>query len=259
MTKNQTDHYMLYRRRKVFHISPMGTTIIRKTRPWIASWWSIAMPGFGHFHLGMYTTGLTLLLGEIIFNTIGKINLAILYTFTFQFEKAHEVINYNCALLCAIIYLFGIWDSYRLAVESNQYHLVSGKIHKQIQLNAMNNISINFVDKRIPWVGIFWSVLFPGLGHLYAHQLLQGLTLILFTVVITAITQLGDLVLLTLTTQFEKIQYVNYQWLMFLPSFYFFSIYDAYSHINSLNNLFKEEQTHFLVNKYGQKNLNLKS
>jgi hypothetical protein len=260
MAKNQPDHSMLYRRRKVFHISPMGTTIIRKTRPWVASWWSIAMPGFGHFHLGMYTTGLTLLLGEIVFNTIGKINLAILYTFTFQFEKAHDVINYNCALLCAIIYLFSIWDSYRLAVESNQYaHLISRENRHNIQLNTMNNGSINFIDNRIPWVGIFWSILFPGLGHLYVHQLLKSLTIILFTVAITAMTQLGDLILLTLTTQFEKIQDVNYQWLMFLPSFYFFSIYDAYAHIISTNNLFKEEQLHFLIEKYGKKNLMFKS
>ncbi|TFB18508.1 hypothetical protein E3U55_12000 [Filobacillus milosensis] len=246
-------------RRLSMNICPMGTSLIRQTRPWVPTCWSIAMPGFGHFHLGGYTTGVILMSGEIIFNNIGKINLAILYTFTLQFEKAHEVINYNCALLCAIIYLFGIWDSYRLTVESNNCAYLVSKEKSQIyQLSAIHILGVNFVNKRIPWVGVFWSILFPGLGHLYAHQILKSLTLILSTVAITAMTQLGDLILLTLTGQFNMIQNVNYQWLLFLPSFYLFSMYDVYSEITNINNLYKEEQLQFLLKQYGKKKLILK-
>jgi hypothetical protein len=56
----------------------------------------------------------------------------------------------------------------------------------------------------------------------------------------------------TFTGQFAQIKdLVDYQWLLFYPSLYLFSIYDAYSSAVSYNRMFEEEQIYYLNGKYG--------
>jgi hypothetical protein len=130
----------------------------------------------GHIHLGMYIKGLMLICCEFIFNTIGHINLAILYTFTFQFERAHEVIDYNCALICAIIFVFGIWDAHRISIAMNKYIWLGSKEEdRSLRLSTITTFGINFMEKRTPWLVLFWSMIFPGPGHLYKSSSYFGI------------------------------------------------------------------------------------
>jgi hypothetical protein len=243
-------------RRPVMHMTPLGINMAHKTNPWSAAWWSVAMPGFGHILLGMYIKGLILLCGEFVFNTIGHINLAILYTFTLLFERAHEVIDYNCALVCAIIFVFGIWDAHRISIAMNRYVWLGSKEEdRSLTFSTITTLGINFMEKRTPWLALFWSMIFPGLGHLYCHRLVSGFTFIITTMIIAVKTRLADLIILTFTAQFERITNVDYQWLLFLPSVYLFSIYDSYSNTVNYNQLFKEEQLYYLLGKYGRNEL----
>lgn len=245
-------------RRPKMHVSSLGINHLRRTHPWMAAWQSAMIPGFGHIHLGMYTKGLILMSLEVILNTFSHVNLAILYTFTFQFEKIDEVFNYNWGLIYAAIYIFGIWDSYRVSVEINkQSFLEANQYIRNLKSMMISAFDLDFLDKRHPWISVFWSIIFVGLGHLYCHRLITGFALIAWNLTIIFFTDLPQLILYTFTAQFDQLAgQVNYQWLLFYPSIYLFSIYDSYATAVSYNRIFEEEQIYHLNGKYGKNKLN---
>lgn len=244
-------------RRSKMSFSSLGINHLHQNNPWVAAWWSAALPGFGHIHLGLYVKGIILMAGEILFNIFGNINLAIYYTFTLQFELLHEVANYHWALLYCAIYVYSIFDSYRLGIELNSQHWLEAKqSYRDIKTNIVQSIDINFLDLRQPWVAVAWSILFSGLGHLYNNKMISGFILIGWQVLIATYSGLTYALIYTLTARFELIpEVIDYQWLLFFPSIYFFSIYDAYSITVNNNKLFKEEQLYFFQEKYGNNKL----
>lgn len=122
----------------------------------------------------------------------------------------------------------------------------------------MRAYDFNFLEKRSPWVGLFWSSVFTGFGHIYCHKILLGFVLIGWTYAIAFNTHLPLITLYTCTGQFEKIpRVVDYEWLLFFPSIYFFGISDAYSSVVRHNQLYKEEQIYFLKEHYGHNTLDI--
>jgi hypothetical protein len=145
------------------HISGWGINHFRRTNPWMTAWLSATTPGFGHIHLGMYAKGLACISLEIILNTFGKVNMTIFYTFTGQFEKINEKMNFNWEMVYAAIYVFGIWDSYRTSIEINKQSLLeSSQSIRTLKHATINSFALNFLDKRNPWVAHFGH--FPLLG-----------------------------------------------------------------------------------------------
>ena len=70
--------------------------------PLIAVWWAMSFAGFGQMMVGSYVKGYVLVLLEIIINMQAKLNLAIVYSFTGQFELAKEAVGYKVAFrLCS--------------------------------------------------------------------------------------------------------------------------------------------------------------
>lgn len=246
-------------RRSKMYLSSLGINHLRHSHPWNAAWLSALIPGFGHIHLGMYLKGLILVSLEIMLNTFGKLNLAILYTFTLQFEKVHEVINYNWILVYAAIYVFAIWDSYRVSVEINKHSYLESKQNmRNLKSVMVNALELDFLDRRNPWVAMVLSAAFIGLGHLYCHRLLAGFTLIGWNIALIYFTSLPQLIICTFTGEFHLIpDLVNYQWLLFFPSLFGFAIYDSYTASVSFNRLFEEEQLYYLRGKYGHNRLEL--
>lgn len=236
-------------RRKKMSIGPMGINLFRKHNPWMVVWWSVALPGFGHIQMGMYTKGFILMSGEIAFNLLAHINEAILYSFTGQFKVLHHVINNSWAILYCCVFVFSIWDSYRVAVAINQYTwLESRQGIRDFKYSAVKEFDLNFLDKRSPWVSVFWSMLFTGFGHLLCHRTIGGFTLLGWAIAIDLKAKLPQLIILSLTGQFNRIPQlgVSYEWLLFFPSIYLFGIYDAYYQTVAYNQLFQEEQAYYL-------------
>ncbi len=236
-----------------------GINHLHKTNPWVAAWWSAALPGFGHMQMGMYLKGAVFLSGEILLNFFGKINLALFYTLNLQFEKVQQVINYDCAFLYVSIWVFSIWDSYRLAVEVNKLDFLESKQkERQFEHDVIRTSDMNFLEKRSPWVALFWSWAFPGLGHVYCHKLLFGFILMTWTYAIAFQTHLPMLIIFTLTGQTDKIpEIVDYEWLLFLPSVFFFGMFHGYTSVIVHNQLFKEEQAHYFRLNYGHNKLDI--
>lgn len=236
-----------------------GTAALRRRNPWVAAWWSAALPGFGHMQLGMYIKGIVFLSGEIMLNFLGHINLAIFYTFNLQWDKAREVINYDFAFLYAAIWTFAIYDSYRISVEGNKLAWLEAKQKiRHFEHGILRTHDFNIMDKRSPWVAFFWGCVFSGLGHMYNNKLILGFILVGWTYAIVFNTHLPLLIIYTCTGQFERIaDVVNYEWLLFFPSIYFFGMYDAYSATIEGNQLFKEEQAYHFKEIYGGNELDL--
>lgn len=76
---------------------------------------------------------------------------------------------------------------------------------------------------------LFWCIAFPGFGQLLNGKYLKGIIFILLEFVINVKSHFNEVILHSFNGEIEKaIDYTDYQWIMFYPCVYFFSIWDAY-------------------------------
>lgn len=246
-------------RRPKGYVSPITTNSLHLRNPWVTAWWSMAMPGFGHLILGKYLKGTTLILLELILNTFGKLNLAIMYSFTGRFDMAKHILDPRLALLYLGVFTYAIWDSYRASIDLNKLSILAERENSPILPVKMNSLEINYFDKRNPWVAIVASAFLPGTGHLYIHRLVTGFSIIgtwgiatYFSNVYTA------LILIAAGSINQATAITDPQWFLFLPSFFGFAIYDSYVHAIEYNRLFEIEQSKFLKDNYQGPNFMLR-
>lgn len=216
-------------------------------------WWSAALPGLGHFCQGSYFKALMLMSWEILVNLKAQLNLAIMYTFTGQFEKAREVLDPGWALFYGVIFCFAVFDSYRTSVEMNKLARLERKQpHRYYKLFKMSPYGLNYLDRNNPWVPAAWSALLTGFGHLYNKKSFKGFILLGWAVAIIYFAHMNDAIIATLNGQFNLAkEIVDYQWLLFFPSIYLFAMWDAYVDAVEMNKLFAEEQKKYLRKVYG--------
>jgi hypothetical protein len=74
-------------------MNSLATNFYHLRNPYNIAWWSMTYPGFGHISMGSYVSGFLLFIWEMVSNTQGKVNLAILYTFTGRYDMAKEVVD----------------------------------------------------------------------------------------------------------------------------------------------------------------------
>jgi TM2 domain-containing membrane protein YozV len=238
-------------RRYNAYLSPTNTNLIHLRNPWVSAWWSAAFPGFGHIHLGQYIKGFILFFWEIIINVNAKINIAMIYSFTGQFDLAKDVINIRFVMMYIPVYLYCIWDSYRLTIDLNKHYHLAESEKAPIVLFKMTGFAFNSLDKRNPWVALVWSLLFPGLGSLYIHRMISGFFVISWTAVILYFSHLLEAIQYTFIGAFNQATAVlNPEWILFMPSIYCFAAYEAYILSIEFNKLYKKEQKQFLQKNY---------
>ncbi|MBD8028056.1 hypothetical protein H9636_15505 [Ureibacillus sp. Re31] len=76
---------------------------------------------------------------------------------------------------------------------------------------------------------ILWSIALPGLGQLLNGQLFKGLILIILEFLINVQSSLNQVIIYSFQGDIQlAIEETNYQWLMFYPCIYMYSIWDAY-------------------------------
>ncbi|GMA62621.1 hypothetical protein [Alicyclobacillus fastidiosus] len=112
-------------RRFKAHVSLFGTTQLHMRNPYVIAWWSATFPGFGHLLLSKYLRGFVLFIWEVVVNYQAKINLAMVDTFSGHIELAKHDLHPRWMLMYIPVYLFGIWDSYRTAVDINNVYLLA--------------------------------------------------------------------------------------------------------------------------------------
>ncbi len=117
-----------------------------------------------------------LILWEMVVNIQAKINLAMMYSFTGQFDLAKDVIDLRWMSLYAPVFFFGIYDSYRTTVDLNMIYILAEreKSNPSFFFNQLSG-NLNYLDKRSPWLAVIGSILVPGMGQLYIHSPTFGL------------------------------------------------------------------------------------
>ncbi|KGR78782.1 hypothetical protein [Ureibacillus sinduriensis] len=76
---------------------------------------------------------------------------------------------------------------------------------------------------------LLWSLALPGFGQLLNQRYVKGITLIFLELLINVQSNLNTVILLSFQGDIPSaINEANYQWLMFYPCLYFFSMWDAF-------------------------------
>ncbi|MBC7764973.1 MAG: hypothetical protein H7Y41_00685 [Hyphomonadaceae bacterium] len=172
-------------RRPKGYVSSVATNYLHLRNPWVTAWWSCTFPGFGQIMLGSYIKGFLLITWELVINVNGKINHAIIYSFTGQFELAKSVLDKRWAFLYAGVFVYAVWDSYRSTVDLNKFSILADRERSPIMPFKISTLEINYFDKRSPWVAEAWSALMPGMGHLYNHRLPTGFIILIWYIMIS--------------------------------------------------------------------------
>ncbi|MDW8802151.1 hypothetical protein P8V03_13430 [Clostridium sp. A1-XYC3] len=242
-------------KRSVAYLSLLGTTQLHLRNPFIIACWSIAFPGMGHLLLSKYLRGFFLFIWEVLVNRNAHINLLILYSFIGDFEKAKEVVDIKWMSFYIPTYVFSIWDSYRTTIDLNHAYMLAAREDAEIKPFKISSIEINYLDKRSPWVSTIWSLLIPGAGQLYIHRLITAFFLVTWWIVICLNANFLPAMHYTLLGDFQQVKStLDMQWLLNIPSVYFFAMYDAYTNTVENNKLFDWEQSKFLKKHYQNPN-----
>ncbi|SMC74876.1 hypothetical protein [Sporomusa malonica] len=238
-------------RRKRLDLSRFDTMQMHVRHPLVAVWWAMSFAGFGQMMVGSYVKGYVLVILEIIINMQSHLNLAIVYSFTGRFEMAKEVLDTRWLLGYVLIYVYGVWDSYNLTVNTNKLAVLAAREKAPIDVFKMIPFSINYLDIRVPWVSAFWSLVLPGLGHMYVLRMATGYFLIGFWFLCAYYSRIFEVLHFTFLGDFaQAIAVADPQWLLFMPSIYGYAIYEAYSSTVELNKIFDIELREFLQKRY---------
>ena len=157
-------------RRPYAIISQFGLTYLHRQNPYMVAWWSAAFPGFGHYFLNQYLRATLLTLSEVITNTLGNVNQAIIFSFCGQYELAKSLLQPSFAFGYTTIFFFAIWDSYRSTLTQNKLCQLAEFENEQLPATAIGPFEIQYLELRRPWMAAFYSFFFPCLGQLYNHR-----------------------------------------------------------------------------------------
>ena len=238
-------------RRYTAHVGILGTTQIHLRNPVVIAWWSAAFPGCGHLLLAKYLRGFFLFVWEVIVNTQAHINLAIIYSFQGNIDRAIDILDTHWLLAYLPVYFFGIWDSHRATVDMNKVFILADREEHSFNTFTIGAMEINFLDKSNPMMSVFWSLLIPGLGQLYIHRILVAFFIISWTVIFFYYSHVLEAVsLLFLGEVQQSTAVLKGEWLLMLPSIYGFAIYDAYMNTIENNKIFEKEQRRYLKKEY---------
>lgn len=89
---------------------------------------------------------------------------------------------------------------------------------------------------KSPLASMLWSAVLPGFGQLYNKEYVLGIVLIGLELLINLKSHLNLTILYSFHCDLKRAHdVINYQWGMFYPSFYSFSLWQAYNHAKTHN------------------------
>lgn len=223
-------------------LKTLDIAFVRHRNPWVSVWWSVCLPGFGHFAMGQHLKGLIFMSWEIVVNQLGHVNTAIYHTVLGDFDKAKAVLDYRWAILYPLFYIFAMLDSYRVCMDINWIaDMESVQPRRRFDHVAVSVFGISTLCRRNPVMAAVWSAVAPGLGHLYCDRRVKAFILTGWYLAVTLNANLVLSVFHLIQGDFETArQLVDFQWLLFWPSIYIFGIVDAYQDTVEQNGLYQE-------------------
>jgi hypothetical protein len=98
----------------------------------------------------------------------------------------------------------------------------------------------------------------PGTGQLYIGKIIGAFFILAWIIILVYFSNFLTGVHLLVLGNFNKAKAIlNGEWLLFLPSLYFFAAYDAYLYTVEGNKLFDDEQKLFLEKEYQKPSFDL--
>ncbi len=83
---------------------------------------------------------------------------------------------------------------------------------------------------------VFWNIAFPGFSQLLMGQYIKGILFVALEVMINANSHFNSAIMYSFLGEINNAEKVlNYQWLMFYPCVYLFSLWDGYRSAMSEN------------------------
>ncbi|MDE3838297.1 hypothetical protein C0966_02720 [Bacillus methanolicus] len=82
--------------------------------------WSIALPGFSQLLYGSFLKGILFVVFEVFINLNSNFNLAIMYSFQGEIEKAFEVTDFQWLMFYPCLYMMAMWDAYKAASQEEE-------------------------------------------------------------------------------------------------------------------------------------------
>jgi hypothetical protein len=82
--------------------------------------WSIALPGFPQLLAGHLFKGTLFVLLEVFINVLSNFNQGIMYSFLGKTHMAASTIDYQWLMFYPCLYMFAMWDAYKLALEKEE-------------------------------------------------------------------------------------------------------------------------------------------
>jgi len=250
MEKKQPESIRSKRRPKGM-VSSININLLHLRKPWVTAFWSAMFPGLGFLMMGSYIKGFLLIIAATIVNLMAHINEAIIYGLTGQIASAIMVLEPRWLLLYPPILLFATWSSYQLSIDLNKYTLIAAREDSAIIPFKIGTWDIGFIDKRVPWNAAAWSLLMPGLGHLYTHRIPTSFYLLTWWIGTSYMAKFLPAIHLTMSGAFaQAIAVIDMRWFLFLVPMYSWAAYDAYVKTVEYNKLFDQEQSRFIVDNY---------
>ncbi len=242
------------KRRQIAYVGAWNTILLDLRNPYIITYWSMSFAGFGHILLDRYFRGFIFLTSEIFLNKAANLNVAIYYTLTKQFDLAKQVLDIRWLMTYLAVYCFSIFDSYRDAVTINNTYILAAREDAYVNCFAIDSGSFNSLNTVPPWMTMLWSAVLPGAGCILTPRMNRALFLIPLWIITAYLSGLYPAVLYTFAGEFELAKSVlDIHWLLNIPSFWFFAIYEAYSCAVENNKLCRWELGKFLKTEYQSK------
>jgi TM2 domain-containing membrane protein YozV len=219
--------------------------------PWVSAWWSAALPGFGHLLISNHFTGFVLLGWEFFVNYQAHINEAIVLSLTGRFPEARESVDHRWLLLYVAVYVYAIWDSYSSTIEQNKYYIIAEREDYPIAPAKITAFELGFAHRRKPLLATLWSLLTPGLGHIYIRKVDEGFIILVCWITTAYMSRLCEAIVFTLVGDFAMAkEVINYQWLLFAPSLYGYAAYASFAAVVEVNKYVDAEQARYLKQNY---------
>lgn len=238
-------------RRPLAKLTPYGVTHLHRQNPFMVVWWSAMFPGFGHFLLNQYLRGTFLTLSEVITNSLGHINEAMVYSFCGKFEQAKSILEPRWMFGYIIIFFVAIWDSYRTTLYQNKLCHLAELEDEQLPSTMLFNSEIQYLEQRNPKVGIMYSLLFPGMGQMYSHRIGLAFYAMFWWWFYITFSRMHESILYILLGRIpESIEILHPHWMLFMPSVMGGSVYHAYITVIDHNKLYQLEQRQHLASRY---------
>ncbi len=236
---------------KRMHLTSLTINFLRTRHPAMAIWCGFLFPGFGQWFLGSYFYGLVLMIWEFFINHMAKLNLAIYHSMIGEFELAKQTLNMKWFILYIAVYVFAVWDAYRVTLEINPRAKLSASKKTDLQPFSISSVSFNFLYKRNPWMVLIWSILLPGTGHFILQRQFLAIFALFWWIICCYKGNIPMAFQYTMQGEFANASNIlDPQWLLYMPSLYTFAAYDSFLSALDLNRLFEKEQQDYLKRKY---------